>query len=71
MVQMRHREVKQGDYMVSQGEAPTTQKQRFITRTRLIILLIAAVVDALVGRATVRLVLNLLLGGTMWGGNFL
>lgn len=32
---------------------------------------IIAVVGFLIGRLLVRIFLNLLLGGTLWGGNFL
>ncbi len=38
---------------------------------RLIILLVIAVAGVLLGRLAVRAVLNLLLGGTLFGGNFL
>ena len=38
---------------------------------RLIILLVIAVTGVLLGRLAVRAVLNLLLGGTLFGGNFL
>ena len=42
-----------------------------ITRKRIIILIIVIVVAAVLGRLTVRAVLNFLLGGTMFGGNLL
>lgn len=57
--------------MASKDGEPGTPKPRFLTRTRVIILLVVAVAGVLAGRATVRFVLNLMLGGTMWGGNFL
>ena len=38
---------------------------------RLIILAVIIIVAAVLGRMAVRAVLNLLLGGTMFGGNFL
>lgn len=38
---------------------------------RLILLAVVAVAAAVSGRLAVRAVLNLLLGGTMFGGNFL
>ena len=42
-----------------------------ITRKRIIILIIVIIVGFVLGRLTVRAILNLLLGGTMFGGNFL
>ena len=43
-----------------------TRKQK-----RWIVLIIIAVVAFILGRLAVRAVMNLLLGGTMFGGNFL
>mgnify|MGYP001025103647 CR=1 FL=1 len=42
-----------------------------LVRKRCIILLIIAVIAFLLGRLAVRAVINLLVGGTMFGGNFL
>lgn len=42
-----------------------------MTIKRWLILGIIAVVGFLIGRLLVRIFLNLLLGGTFWGGNFL
>ncbi|WP_301183320.1 hypothetical protein [Streptococcus suis] len=42
-----------------------------MTIKRCLILGIIAVVGFLIGRLLVRIFLNLLLGGTLWGGNFL
>lgn len=42
-----------------------------LTRKRLLILLIVIVAAAVLGRLAVRAVLNLMLGGTLFGGNFL
>ncbi|WP_286312081.1 MULTISPECIES: hypothetical protein [Romboutsia] len=42
-----------------------------ITRKRIIILIIVIIVGFVLGRLTVRAILNLLLGGTMFGGNLL
>ena len=42
-----------------------------LTQKRMIILTAAAVTGAVLGRLTVRGILNLLVGGTMFGGNFL
>lgn len=42
-----------------------------ITRKRIIILMIVIIVAAILGRLAVRAVLNLILGGTMFGGNIL
>lgn len=38
---------------------------------RIIILLIVIITAAIAGRLTIRLLMNFLLGGTMFGGNFL
>lgn len=42
-----------------------------LTQKRLLILLIIAVAAFVLGRLAVRAVMNLLLGGTLFGGNFL
>ena len=42
-----------------------------ITRQRIIILIIIIIVAAILGRLAIRAVLNLMLGGTMFGGNLL
>lgn len=42
-----------------------------ITQKRIVILLLVMIVGAVLGRLAVRVVLNLLLGGTLFGGNFL
>ncbi|HFI0131536.1 TPA: hypothetical protein ACGPAJ_000651 [Streptococcus suis] len=42
-----------------------------MTIKRWLILGIIAVVGFLISRLLVRIFLNLLLGGTLWGGNFL
>lgn len=42
-----------------------------LTQKRLLILLIIAVVAFVLGRLAVRAVINLLIGGTLFGGNFL
>ena len=42
-----------------------------LTQKRLLILLIIAVVAFVLGRLAVRAVINLLVGGTLFGGNFL
>lgn len=42
-----------------------------ITRKRIIILIIVIIVAAVLGRLTVRAIMNLMLGGTMFGGNLL
>ena len=43
----------------------------YITRKRIIILIIVNIVAAVLGRLAVRAVMNLVLGGTMFGGNIL
>lgn len=45
--------------------------ERFFTRKRIIILLIIIVLGVLLGRMAVRAFLNLMVGGTLFGGNFL
>lgn len=42
-----------------------------ITRKRIIILIIVIIVAAILGRLSVRAIMNLLLGGTIFGGNLL
>ena len=42
-----------------------------LTQKRLLILLIIAVVAFILGRMAVRAAINLLIGGTLFGGNFL
>lgn len=42
-----------------------------LTQKRLLILLLIAAVAFVLGRLAVRAVMNLLLGGTLFGGNFL
>ncbi len=42
-----------------------------LLKKRLLILLAVVLVAAALGRLAVRAVLNLLLGGTLFGGNFL
>lgn len=42
-----------------------------LTQKRWIVLIIIAVVAFVLGRLAVRAVMNLLLGGTLFGGNFL
>lgn len=42
-----------------------------LTQKRIIILLLVAVIAFALGRLAVRAVMNLLMGGTLFGGNFL
>lgn len=42
-----------------------------ITKKRVIILIIVIIIAAILGRLAVRAMMNLLLGGTMFGGNLL
>ncbi|MFV0364670.1 MAG: hypothetical protein ACK5LL_16495 [Suipraeoptans sp.] len=44
---------------------------KFFTKERLIILAVVVICGLLLGRLAVRLILNLMLGGTAFGGNFL
>lgn len=43
----------------------------FFTRKRIIILVIIILCGIILGRIAVRAFMNLLLGGTLFGGNFL
>lgn len=42
-----------------------------LTQKRLLVLLAVIIVAAVLGRLAVRAVMNMLLGGTLFGGNFL
>lgn len=42
-----------------------------VTQKRWIILLIIAIIAFVLGRLAVRAVMNFMMGGTMFGGNFL
>lgn len=42
-----------------------------VTQKRWIVLIIVAIAAFVLGRLAVRAVMNLLVGGTMFGGNFL
>lgn len=42
-----------------------------LTQKRLLILAVISVIAFVLGRLAVRAVLNMLLGGTLFGGNFL
>ena len=42
-----------------------------LVQKRLIILLVVVIIGIVLGRLAVRAVMNLMLGGTMFGGNFL
>ena len=42
-----------------------------LTQKRMLILLVVIIVAAVLGRLAVRAVMNMLLGGTLFGGNFL
>lgn len=42
-----------------------------ITQKHIVILILLMITGAVLGRLAVRAVLNLLLGGTLFGGNFL
>lgn len=46
-------------------------REMTLTQKRWIILLIIAIVAFILGRIAVRAAMNLMLGGTMFGGNFL
>ncbi len=48
-----------------------SQRKMTLTQKRRIILIIIAIAAFVFGRLVVRAVMNLLLGGTMFGGNFL
>lgn len=42
-----------------------------LTHRRILILLLVVMIAAVLGRLAVRVTMNLLLGGTLFGGNFL
>lgn len=42
-----------------------------LVQKRLIILLVVVIIGIVLGRLAVRAVMNLMLGGTLFGGNFL
>lgn len=42
-----------------------------LTKNRIIILVVVALAGIVLGRLAVRVFMNLLLGGTLFGGNFL
>ena len=46
-------------------------KEKMMTYKRWMIMGVLLVAGFLIGRLLVRIVLNMLLGGTIWGGNFL
>lgn len=43
----------------------------FFTNKRIIILLVVVVLGFILGRLAIRAIINLMLGGTLFGGNFL
>ncbi|MFV0479425.1 MAG: hypothetical protein ACK5LZ_02495 [Anaerorhabdus sp.] len=43
----------------------------FFTKKRIIILIVVIILAVILGRLAVRAIINLMLGGTMFGGNFL
>lgn len=42
-----------------------------LMQKRILILLVIIIIAAILGRMTVRIFMNLLLGGSLFGGNFL
>ena len=52
-------------------ENNTEKKQKFFTVKRIIILIIVVLLGTVTGRMALRGLMNLMLGGTMFGGNFL
>lgn len=42
-----------------------------LTQKRIIILVVVVIVGIVLGRIAIRAITNLMLGGTMFGGNFL
>ena len=53
------------------SERKENYMSKFFTRKRIVILLIVIVLGILLGRFVLRAFMNILLGGTMFGGNFL
>lgn len=49
----------------------TLSIRNFMTKKRWFIVVAVAIIGILLGRLAVRAFLNLLLGGTLFGGNFL
>ena len=52
-------------------ENNTEKKQKFFTVKRIIILIIVVLLGTVTGRMALRGLMNLMLGGTMFGGDFL
>lgn len=46
-------------------------KKMTLTQKRIIILLVVMVIAFVLGRLAVRTIMNLMMGGTLFGGNFL
>jgi len=46
-------------------------KEMTLTQKRIIILLVVMIAAFVLGRLAVRAIMNLMIGGTMFGGNFL
>ena len=59
------------DTIVSIMVKHTLSDRKFMTKKRWIIVAVVAIIGILLGRLAVRAFLNLLLGGTLFGGNFL
>ena len=69
MIHLFHRIVK--NRLKGWDKVQAKKKRMSMAKKRLIIMAIIIFVAAILGRLAVRFVLNMLLGGTMWGGNFL
>lgn len=57
--------------MTERKQGKMNQRKLTLTQRRWIFLIIIAIVAFVLGRLAVRAVMNLMLGGTMFGGNFL
>ena len=57
--------------MVTMRCQEITEVEMTLTQKRMIVLAIVLIVGIVLGRLAVRAVMNLMLGGTMFGGNFL
>ena len=61
----------QNHSMVTMRCQEITEVEMTLTQKRMIVLAIVLIVGIVLGRLAVRAVMNLMLGGTMFGGNFL
>jgi hypothetical protein len=58
-------------YSIKKIKCAEGKEEMTLTQKRILILCIIIVIAAILGRLAIRTAMNLLLGGTMFGGNFL